>query len=152
MKNIFRDRDHDELLARLATLRPDSPRRWGRMTPHQAVRHLDDSFLLVLGVRTTEYRADTFFNRTLGRVLALSSPIPWPRGLPTSPEADQERKGTPPEDFAADVDLLRRRMADFRERGGRDMDPHIALGPLSVGEWGRWGYRHMHHHLRQFGA
>jgi hypothetical protein len=30
--------------------------------------------------------------------------------------------------------------------------PHPAFGPLSRGEWLIWGYRHVDHHLRQFGA
>jgi hypothetical protein len=29
--------------------------------------------------------------------------------------------------------------------------PHFLFGPLSEAQWARWGYRHMDHHLRQFG-
>lgn len=152
VKNIFNDPDHRDLERRLDALRPDSPRRWGRMSPHQAVCHLNDAFEIVLGERPTDFRADSLLNRTVGRVVALSTPIPWPRGLPTSPEADQEKNGTPPGSFDDDVADLRASMARFRERGGRGLGPHVALGPLSPGEWGRWGWRHTNHHLRQFGV
>ena len=30
--------------------------------------------------------------------------------------------------------------------------PHPIFGQLSEWEWFCWGYRHMDHHLRQFGA
>ena len=152
MKTIFRAADHAALEARLDRLRPASPRRWGRMSPQQAVCHLTDSFRIVLGDRETAFRADGLLNRTVGRVLALTLPVPWPKGLPTSPEADQEAAGTPPGAFDDDVAALRIWMARFREQGGRGLAPHVALGPLTPAEWGRWGYRHVDHHFRQFGA
>jgi hypothetical protein len=40
------------------------------------------------------------------------------------------------------------RMADHQG----DWPPHPILGRLSRGQWMRWGYRHMDHHLRQFGV
>ncbi len=152
MKTLFDSVRHQELVDRLGYLRPDSPRRWGRMTAPQMLCHLSDSFQLVMGEQASDFRADTLFNRTLGRLMAVTLPIPWPKGLPTSPDADQEQKGTPPGDFAADVARLIADMERFGARGGQDMPPHLALGHLSMGEWGRWGYRHMDHHLRQFGV
>ena len=152
MKSIFHEAVHAELVARAGRLRPDSPRRWGRMNAHQAVCHLNDAFLIVLGERPTDFRADHWLNRTLGRFVALSTPVPWPRGLPTSPDADQEKSGTPPGEFESDRAALLTLMERFRETGGRDLPRHVALGSLSPGEWGRWGYRHVNHHLRQFGV
>ena len=152
MKTIFDAATHQALHERVGRLTPDSPRRWGRMTAHQAVCHLNDSFLLVLGGRTTDFRANSLFNRTVGRFLALSTPVPWPKGVRTSPEADQERGGTPPGVFADDVARLRELMDRFRDTGGKNLDPHIALGSLTSGEWGRWAYRHVNHHLSQFGV
>lgn len=152
MKTLFRDRDHDDLVDRVRRLRADAPRRWGRMTAPQAVCHLADAFRIVLGERPTPFRADTLFNRTVGRLFALTLPVPWPRGVPTSPDADQEKGGTPPGAFDDDVADLLGCMDRFRSTGGRGLDPHLALGDLTPGEWGRWGYRHVDHHLRQFGA
>lgn len=152
MKTIFDDGLSRTLVARVRNLSPDASPRFGRMTPHQAVLHLTDSFRIVLGDRITEFRADSLFNRTVGRVFALTLPVPWPKGIPTSPEADQEQRGTPPGAFDADVEGLLAEMERFRATGGRGLAPHVALGDLTPGEWGRWGYRHMDHHLVQFGA
>jgi hypothetical protein len=33
-----------------------------------------------------------------------------------------------------------------------DGKSHPIFGAMSAGDWLRWGYLHMDHHLRQFGA
>lgn len=152
MKTIFHDAHHRSLVDRVARLPPDAPGRWGRMSAPQAVCHLNDAFRIVLGELPTRVRADTLFNRTVGRLFALTLPVPWPKGVPTAPEADQEKKGTPPGAFDRDCRELVELMDRFRATRGRGLDPHVALGRLTPGEWGRWGYRHVDHHLRQFGA
>ena len=158
MKSIYRPADFDGLTARLDALAPDSSRQWGRMSPHGAVCHLTDALRLIMGERDRTVQFAT--NRSLGarikaglaRVYALTSHLPWPKGVPTSGSADQERDGTQPGDWHEDMTTLLGAMERFRDRGGRDLPPHIMFGPLSSGEWGRWGYRHVDHHLRQFGA
>jgi len=39
-----------------------------------------------------------------------------------------------------------------RVKGGAEGAAHPLFGRLTTAEWGRWGYRHMDHHLRQFGV
>jgi hypothetical protein len=46
--------NRDKLLDRLARLRPDTPRRWGKMTAHQMVCHCTDAFRNLLGERPTD--------------------------------------------------------------------------------------------------
>ena len=91
--------------------------------------------------------------QALIKLLAIYSPFPWPHGVKTRPEADQERGGTPPTTFAAD----RAALDAACERFVSQLDvlatrPHFLFGSLSPAEWARWGYRHMDHHLRQFGV
>jgi hypothetical protein len=143
----------DSLLRRIDTLRPDSQRRWGRMNAHQAVCHLNDSFKGIIGVRPAS-PAITVAGRTLLRFVALHTPLPWPKGgVPTRPEVDQEKGGTPPGDFATDVAELKALIGRFGA-SPRDFEfhPHPAFGQLTESEWMRWAYRHVDHHLKQFGA
>ena len=51
MKTLARPEDKAEILRRLKHVRPDSVRRWGQMTAHQMICHLNDSFLGVTGQR-----------------------------------------------------------------------------------------------------
>lgn len=150
MRSVFHPSDRAGILDRLDRLRPDAKPVWGRMSAHGMVCHLTDSFQMVLGNRTTR-RTGTLAERTVLRLLALSSPIPWPKGVETVPEVDQEQGGTRPEYFDADVVRLRTAMSEFVDRLPGGPLKHPMFGRLSKGEWGRWGYRHMDHHLRQFG-
>src|SRR5690242_21785267 len=106
----------EDVLRRLHRLRPDTPRRWGRMTAPQMVCHLTDAFRNTLGERATgsSARRPTLLGRTFIKWMALYAPVQWPRGLETRPEADQELGGTPPSgDFAADLAALEAASARF---------------------------------------
>jgi hypothetical protein len=150
MKSLSRERDREEIVRRLRTLRPESVRHWGRMSVHQMVCHLNDSFRMATGEKSVKSAA-TLRNRTLTRLIALHVPVRWPRGLETVPEVDQEIGGTRPVDFAADLAELETRLQSFAERR-RVNRPHPIFGRLSDGEWLRWAYLHTDHHLRQFGV
>ena len=152
MRNLLVETDRDGILRRLTTITPDSSRKWGRMTPHQMICHLSDSYLGCMGGRNIA-PATNLFNRTFVKWIALRTPAPWPKGVPTRPEVDQEVGGTPPAEFASD----RERLADLVERfSRRERDfafvPHPIFGAMSEWEWMRWGYLHADHHFRQFGA
>jgi hypothetical protein len=153
MKTLARARDKEEILRRLATVRADSPRRWGRMTAPQMICHLTDAFLGVIGELPIRREA-TLMGRTLVKWFALYAPVNWPSGIPTSPEFDQAAgAGTRPSEFAADVERLRGLVV--RVSSGADPAPwtaHPIFGPLTARQWLRWSYLHVDHHLRQFGA
>src|SRR4051812_16429677 len=106
MKLLGDPKTKAELIARLNRLAPDSSRRWGRMSPHQMVCHLNDSFKSVIGEREITKRKRNFLSGSVVRWLALYAPMKWPHGVPTMPENDQERGGTPPEEFHRDVAAL----------------------------------------------
>jgi len=139
------------ILSRVQRLTPESRRQWGRMTPHQAVCHLSDSFRSMMSAEPISSVA-TFFSRTVIRWIALQSPMQWPHGVKTRPEVDQEIGGTRPVDFARDRRELELLIEQFAQRTDADFQPHPMFGRLSTAEWQRWGYLHTDHHLRQFGA
>jgi hypothetical protein len=91
--------------------------------------------------------------RTIVKWIALYAPLRWPAGIPTRPEIDQCVGGTRPLDFAADVAQLEALM-ELVTAPTRSFDwqSHPTFGRLSDAAWLRWGYLHMDHHLRQFGA
>jgi hypothetical protein len=153
MKTLGNETDKDFLLSRLRQLKPDSTRRWGKMTPHQMVCHLNDSFKSVIGERDVSPRKSNLLKRTVVRWIALYAPFKWPHGVPTRPENDQERGGTPPEDFKRDVDAL----VTMIERvtgspGDFQWHRHPLFDEMSDRDWWRWDYLHVDHHLRQFGV
>ena len=152
MKNLIREGDKAAILQRLQGVRHDSQRRWGKMSAHQMICHLSDSFKAAMGLKPVS-PAGTILHRTLIKWVALQVPLRWPEGYKTRPEMDQEIGGTKPVEFARDLLELEQLVARFTERE-RDFEwqAHPAFGKMSEREWLRWGYLHMDHHLRQFGA
>lgn len=150
MKSFLNHADKKNILERLSGVRPDSERQWGRMTPHQMICHLSDSFKSRTGEKANS-SVSNLFTRTVMKWFALYAPLPWPHGVNTMPEMDQEIGGTPPGDFELD----RRRLLELIERftapaKGVEFHPHPYFGDMSEAEWMRWGYLHCDHHLRQF--
>jgi hypothetical protein len=153
LKTLVRPQDKAEILRRLKTVRPESARRWGRMSPHEMVCHLSDAFRMATGAKQVS-AATGPLQRTLVKWIALYAPLPWMSGILTRPEIDQERGGTRPTDFAADVSQLEMLVEVIATAppGTLAGQAHPIFGRMSDAAWLRWGYLHMDHHLRQFGA
>ena len=151
MKSLADDRCKAEILRRLENVRPDSSRHWGRMSPHQMVCHLNDSFRMAIGERRVS-DASGPLQRTIVKWIALFVPVPWPKTITTRPEVDQEIGGTCPGDFAADIAELRALVERVASRSVTWATTHPIFGRMSSSAWLRWSYLHMDHHLRQFGA
>jgi hypothetical protein len=153
MKTLAQPRDKAEILQRLRTVRAESARRWGRMTAPQMVCHLGDSFRMVIGQRPVS-QAAVPVPRPLIKWVALYLPLPWPHGIRTRPEIDQcKGGGTQPADFGEDIAQLEA-LLDLVTAATRTFawPRHPLFGAMSTADWLRWGYLHMDHHFRQFGA
>jgi len=120
------------------------------MTSHQAVCHLSDAFKMALNERRAAPVHNAF--APVIRFIALRLPLPWPRGrIKTVPEAEQGVGGTPPAEFARDRAELIALIERFgAARPDQLCGTHPIFGPMRSEHWGRWGYRHADHHLRQF--
>lgn len=136
-------------LARLDRLTPDAARKWGKMTAPQMVCHLNDAFGMADGSRPAADLSNVF-SRSLIRWVALHTSMKWPKEAATVPEADQNIGGTAPGDWATDIAALRRNIEEFARL--KRFAPHPFFGTLKREEWMTWGYRHVDHHLRQFGV
>ena len=149
-KTLLNQNDKAEIFDRLRRLRPDSQRQWGKMTAHQAICHLSDSFMCKFGEREST-QASNFFTKTVMKWFALQAPFQWPHGIPTMPENDQLIGGTAPAEFERDRAQLEATIERFCQPM-KELSPHPYFGQMTEAEWLRWGYLHCDHHLRQFGV
>lgn len=141
--------DRAAISRRLERLRPDSVRQWGSLAPHAAVLHLIDGMRMAFGEVRHDVR-DSWLNGWFGRWFVIDCPLPWPKG----------RIAAPPEFFASaaehDFAWDRNRLGEYVERFS--VGPHQTwgvspiLGHLTPSQWGRLSWRHLDHHLRQFGC
>jgi hypothetical protein len=151
MKTLAQERCLAEVVGRLRTLRPESTRQWGQMTAHQMVCHVTDACRMAIGQQRVS-DASSPLRRTAIKWMALYLPLPWRRGILTTPEIDQLVAGTKPTQFAADIATLEALLTAVATRSSSDgWPPHPVFGELSHREWLRWAYLHTDHHLRQFG-
>jgi hypothetical protein len=150
MESMFEAARVEELKERLARLRPDSERQWGTMTASQAVAHCSAGILMASG-EIRPPRALT--GRLIGRVIkpmALRDGEPMRRNSPTSKEliVGDNRE------LDAERERLRGLIDRFAAAGpaGCTTHPHAFFGRLTPDEWATLMYKHVDHHLRQFGV
>ena len=152
MKSLNNQAHKQELLDRLRNITPQNQRQWGSMTSHQMICHLNDSFKLAMGDRAVSAKTN-IFTRTIMKWVAFKVPVKWPKGFRTLPEIDQQIGGTKPVDFEKDLTELKCLLDRFAQKERRfEWTVHPIFGKMTEKEWLRWGYLHMDHHLRQFGA
>ena len=152
MKTMTSEPCRTEILQRLRALRPESTPRWGRMSAHQMVCHLADTFRMALGEKPVSEVGSPLRQRFI-KFIALYTPLPWPPDLQTRPEVDQLCGGTGPVDFAQDLrEVERLAMVMLSRPRGAAWARHPIFGRMSRRAWLRWAYLHTDHHLRQFGG
>jgi hypothetical protein len=150
MRHLFDPDAASEVRTRLDALRPDSARQWGRMSSAQAVAHCAGGLEMALGDRRPPRM---LIGRVIGRVikpLALGDDAPMRRNSPTVPELVV----TEARELDAERARRRRLIDRFVAAGpaGCTTHPHSFFGPLTPQEWAVLMYKHIDHHLRQFGA
>lgn len=149
MKNLL-DRDaYDEIRHRMAALTPESQRQWGKMDVAQMLAHCKEAFKVPL---SDKKMPRMFLGILLGWMLKskLYNDEPWKKNLPTAPNfiiKDQR-------DFNAEKNELNEMIQRFYEAGPDKVGrfPHPFFGTLTSEQWGKSMYKHLDHHLQQFGA
>src|SRR4051794_7099490 len=147
MKSIWNPSDHRSLQDRVGRLTPGHRARWGRFTAPQVVAHLCDSLRMASSELPVKSKHLPIRYAPLKQLIIYL--LPFPKSAPTAPELLVRAPG----DFAADCAELNRRL-DAVARGGPAAlaREHPAFGKMTGRSWGVLIYRHMDHHLRQFGV
>jgi hypothetical protein len=147
-KSLADPTHRSEIVRRLGSLGPDSRGRWGEMTVGRMVCHLGDVFEAQFAPATRVFPGKLPFRAFPMKQLALYV-VPFPRGV----KVPRQLFKTEPGPLADDIGRVQRLTAEYPERAGRHGWPgHPYFGPLTAAEWGVFNYKHVDHHLRQFGA
>jgi len=150
MKNLYDPAALAELKARLHRLRPDAPRQWGTMTAPQMVAHCAAATEMAVGDLLLSRVFIGYLFGGMVKRLALGDDRAFRPNSPTARELVV--KGEP------DIDVERERLCALLDRfaaagpAGCTTHPHAFFGRLTPDEWAVLVYKHLDHHLRQFGA
>ena len=147
MKSIWNETDYRELCARVERLTPQAAARWGKMNAPQMVCHCTDALKMMSGALPAAPRKMPIRFAPLKQLIIYW--LPFPRSAPTAPELTARA----PQEWHGEIDALRRELDAAVKRGTRGpFVAHPAFGRLTPRAWGVLGYRHMDHHLKQFGV
>jgi len=149
MKTLFDQTDRESIRQRLGALQVGSPRQWGKMNAAQMVTHCARALETGTGDRPMK-------QAFLGKIITpfIRSSIlgakPFGRNAPTDPTfvVADEREFT----------IERQRLLDLIDRlvergtASAATQTHAFFGKLSGEEWGQLMYKHIDHHLQQFGV
>jgi hypothetical protein len=149
MPSLFDATDRTALMKRLDALQSTSPRIWGKMNPAQMLTHCSRALETSTGDRPMK---QAFLGKLITPFIrkSLLGDKPFGRNSPTDPTfvvADKR-------DFAREKKNLVTLIDRFVERGQPEAGKatHAFFGTLTGEEWGRLMYKHIDHHLQQFGA
>ena len=149
MKSLFDKPTYEEIISRLNTLTPQSQRKWGKMEAAQMLAHCKAAFMVPLSEKKLPRM---FIGRLLGWAIKkkLYNDEPWKQNLPTAPQfliKDQR-------EFETEKQQLTGLVAAFYTKGPGKVGnfPHPMFGTYTKEQWGQSMYKHLDHHLTQFGA
>ena len=148
MRSLWDPTAAEELLGRLDRLTADTPARWGKFTCPDMVAHLNESIRMALGDITPASKNLPIRFFPLKQLIIYV--LPFPKGAPTAPDL-LVRSGRAV--WADEVKLFRELLARLVAQPlDRSWPAHPAFGSMDRRSWGVLGYRHMSHHLTQFGV
>ena len=146
MRTMWDENARLEILRRSESVAESTRPLWGRMSAAGMLAHLSQSLKMAVGELPTKSKRLPLRYSPLKQLIIYV--VPFPKGAPTAPEllaaSDQS--------IATSRQEIGRLISVFAANAGRPWPEHPAFGKLSERAWGVLVYKHMDHHLRQFGA
>jgi hypothetical protein len=149
VKSLFDTCSVHEIRERIERLTPDSERKWGKMNVAQMLAHNSAWMEMAAGLKSPPR---SLIGRVFGRFAkaAILSEEPIRRNVPSEKSliVKDERQ------FAEE----QKRLLEWTDRfaaGGLEKctkHPHSFFGHMTPDEWAILAYKHLDHHLRQFGT
>ncbi len=146
MKSLFEESVYTEILERIDLLHENSERQWGKMTMGQMAWHCQ--FPLAIGIKNKDKGNGNFFVKLFFKK-QMYNEKPFRKNLPTAPNL----KATVPKDVTVEKAKLKELVCQFYEcRSRTSWNPHPLFGKFTHQQWGQVQYKHLDHHLKQFGV
>ena len=151
MQSLFTDEGLQGIHKRISQLSPDSPARWGKMNVGQMLAHCQAP--LNVGIGSHALGKYNFILRAIGRMVKKSlvkDETPYKKNQPT----DKSFVVADSRNFDAEKAKLIDSVNKFSTAGkqGSLGGNHPFFGKMTLEEWDRLQWKHLDHHLRQFGA
>ena len=147
MENIFDKAVFESIMQRIENLSGSSKPEWGKMDVGQMMHHCQGPLNIILQKHDYGLKPNWLVNLFIKK--SLYSDKPYRKNLPTI-KAFKETKSWNFEDERNKLQSLLEELGSQLDRS--DWDPHPSFGKLTREQWGKMQFKHLDHHLRQFGV
>lgn len=147
MKSLFDDNAYTEIKGRLDKLTTESQRQWGSMSVAQMLAHCNIPIESALG-KLELPKSGNWFIRLLFKPI-LYNDKPFGKSLPT----DKNFVIKDDKNFDAEKQRLQKNIQEAYDKNlkGAWLD-HPSFGKFTPEQHGKCFYKHLDHHLKQFGV
>jgi len=149
MRNLFEQETADEVVARIDKLQPATERQWGKMDVAQMMAHCSAAIDMASGrINPPRILIGRLFGSFVKPIYTNEKPLS--RNSPT----DKTLLVSERREFVREQELLKVKVRQFCEGAEAKCTRHAHpfFGTLTPQEWSRGMYKHLDHHLRQFGV
>jgi len=151
MKNIFDKQIADAVILRIENLQITSQPIWGKMSVDQMLAHCNVTYAFTY--QPEKFTKPNFFKRFLLKTFVKNMVVsekPYPKNLMTAPDF----KMAETKNFEREKKLLIENIIKTQQLGANFFNgkENFSFGKLTAKEWNNLFYKHLHHHLSQFGV
>lgn len=147
MKSLFAPEAYSEINTRFNQLSESSVKQWGKMSVGQMLHHCQGPLNIMLEKDTYGLKPNLL--TTLFFKKMLYNDTPFRKNLPTA----NFLKESDPKDFYAEKQKLSLLLDEFESKRNREeWKAHPGFGYFTKQQWGQMQYKHLDHHLKQFGV
>jgi len=149
VKTLYQKEAYEEILNRVNKLFPGTHRLWGKMNVNQMLAHSSIALEAAIG---SKYFPQLFMGKLIGRFFKSFGvgEKPIKKNGPTNPAFIFVNT----QEFEKEKQNLLNQIKIFHQGGEAKCttNPHSFFGKLTPAEWGVLQYKHLDHHLSQFGV
>lgn len=150
LPNIFTKKAADEIVGRINQLTPATQPKWGKMNVAQMLAHCCVTYEMAFEDKHPKPGSLMRFILKLFVKKAVVNEIPYPHNSRTAPQFII----TDAKEFEKERQRLIAYIGKAQGLGEAHFDGRAShsFGPLNKTEWNNMFYKHLDHHLRQFGV
>jgi hypothetical protein len=148
MSSLLDPTDTQQIIERVNKLELSSKAEWGKMNVEQMLAHCQVPMRVAFGETKLKRGLIGMLFGKMAKKKMISANV-FTRNLPTDPNFLIKR----PVNFAEEKQKLISLIERFNQHPEQvSTAPHPFFGQLSLEEWDTLGWKHLDHHLRQFGV
>ncbi len=151
LRSLHRLKDFEEICGRIDKLSENSSAKWGKMNVPQMLKHC--TLVLEVPLQKTILPKKNFLIKTIG-ILTKKEMKLFKNGIPPNMPTFEVLRAENQYHFQDAKEELLFAMKEYLNLAdsGKLPENHELFGKMEPKDWGFLEYKHLHHHLKQFGV